>query len=822
MRILVVLPFLFFIPGYITTAAFFKKGPHAFSLHVLISILITSITGLTLAIFGHFSLWFLTSLLAIYSLVITLIRKPRFALNTFPVPRMNRTTFLLGIILVAGIFLFFQPFEYAVGGWDPGVYVNTGINIAKTGSIYIRDELLKTITPDDQKVFYHIRHGMLQKYPGFVVTDPEEGLITPYFYHLYPIWIAVFYSLFGIKFSFLVNPFFALLSVFAVYLVGKTLFNEKVGLLSAFLLTINIAQMWHARFPTTEILTQFLIFSGIYTLALFTREEGNVFAVISALCFAEALLARITVILLIPPIFILFYCRGFETSRKKDLFFVIPFLLMMIYVLIYDLTVARVPTAFVLKNFLFVIEHRNTFLIIAGFVMLVLVLARLCSSKIVGHLSSFFTSPSFRKSAVGFILLLGIYGYFIRPNVVHSKDAANFVQLGWFLSPVGLLVGMIGILRLTYKDLSRDRLLFYLITLMVSIFFLAQKMVHPTYMWAIRRFVPVVIPAAVILISYAVLDVFPRFGRPGKVVGIGCACFIVGFSLIRGKHIIRHRDYPGVIDFCNELEKSFDKDDILICDGYWLATPLQYIYGKNTLQISDQHRPEAVEKCKRAEKLMLRWLAEQKNIFYITKRERIFSRFLDFSLVEEKKLDSHLLKRTDRFPKRIKQFDPVVRVFKVTEAGEAIQDKPFDYVVDLGYNAFGLVSGFHGARKYQSREGWGTFQWTKEKAELVIPWPGEYKGSVELTLRMDPGRPKSIAKAKVSVFVNEQFLETIDLKDSFNEYTILVLPESVQGISGNRAILRIDCNAWNPRLSGISSDNRNFGVKFDWIRIKTK
>lgn len=821
-KILVGLPFIFFIPGYVTLTSFLRKKPPVFFLHVLLSILITSITGLTLAIFGCFSLWLLTLLLAVYSLLVIVVRRPQFRSDAFPSIKISRGTILLGVIFAAGIFLFFQPFEYILGGWDPGVYVNTGVNIAKTGSICIRDEFLKTLAPDDQKVFYHIRHDMLQKYPGFIVTDPEEGLIAPYFYHLYPVWIAIFYSLFGTKFCLFVNPVFAILSVFGVYLVGRELFNEKVGLLSAFLLTINIAQMWQARFPTTEILTQFLIFGGIYSLALFTKGKGNFFGIVSALCFGEALLARITVILLLPPILIFFYCRAFEKFRRRDLFFIVPFFVMIFSILLYDLTVARVPTKFLLGNFQFILVHRNAFLTITGLVLIVLAVAKFYSSRIIKPISSFLVNPAFRKFVMGFILLLGVYGYFIRPNVIRGSDAANLVELGWFLSPVGLLLGMVGILWLTYRALSHDRLLFYLIVLTVSIFFLHNKMVHPTYMWAVRRFVPVIIPGITILASFAIFSVLPVFGKTGKILAIAGACYLALFPAISGRHIIRHRDYPSAVDFCDRLGSMFADTDILVCDGYWLATPLQYIYGKSTLQISDQGASGAIRKCKRAEELMLGWLEDGKDVFYITDKKEVFPRFLNFTLINEKKLDTHLLERTGRYPKRIRKFDPIVRVFKVDRAGECEAEKPFDCTVDIGFNAFGLIGGFYKAEKYRSPEGWGTFRWTKESSEVAIPWPGGCDKPVELVLRMNPCRPESVARANVKIFLDDRFLKSFELTDNFNECKMLVQSRSMRKHPGNRTVLRVVCNAWNPKLSGISGDTRDLGVQLDWIKVRVK
>ncbi len=97
----------------------------------------------------------------------------------------NFPVILTVLIILCGL-LYLRPHEYVEGGWDPGVYVNTAVNVARTGSLTVHDRVLHLLSPSERSLFYHIRHRIPQKYGGFSVIDEDKGIIQPRFYHLYP------------------------------------------------------------------------------------------------------------------------------------------------------------------------------------------------------------------------------------------------------------------------------------------------------------------------------------------------------------------------------------------------------------------------------------------------------------------------------------------------------------------------------------------------------------------------------------------------------------------------------------------------------------
>ena len=202
---------------------------------------------------------------------------------------------LLVWLCVAGV-LYLRPHQFITGAADAGVYVNLGANIADSGGILIHDPVLAGIDrsldtvllreqPDKKPVPYYI-------YPGFYVPGDPPGLIIPQFYPLHPTWLAVFQSLGGLTGNLLATPWWALLASLAVYLAAREMFGRRAAGLALAGLTVTALQVWFARYPTAEMLTQYLVWMGIFALAawLSGRQPARLWALVAGASLGEVLL----------------------------------------------------------------------------------------------------------------------------------------------------------------------------------------------------------------------------------------------------------------------------------------------------------------------------------------------------------------------------------------------------------------------------------------------------------------------------------------------------------------------------------------------------
>jgi len=75
---------------------------------------------------------------------------------------------------------------------------------------------------------------------------------------------------------FYLAPVLGLFSLLAVYLAVREFWDRVVALAATFLLAVNLVEIWQARLPTAEILSQFLLFSGLFMTARYIKK-GEVY-----------------------------------------------------------------------------------------------------------------------------------------------------------------------------------------------------------------------------------------------------------------------------------------------------------------------------------------------------------------------------------------------------------------------------------------------------------------------------------------------------------------------------------------------------------------
>ena len=145
-------------------------------------------------------------------------------------------TAIVPVVLVAlGVSRFFPPAEYIIGGKDPGVYMNEGIQIAQRGALIFRDPIVATVPPFTRNLFFRADEPL--RFMGFFIRNLDTGAVVGQFPHLFPASIAVGYGLDGLTGARRTVGVWAILGLLAVYfagtrLVGRTTAAAATGLLA--------------------------------------------------------------------------------------------------------------------------------------------------------------------------------------------------------------------------------------------------------------------------------------------------------------------------------------------------------------------------------------------------------------------------------------------------------------------------------------------------------------------------------------------------------------------------------------------------------------
>lgn len=127
-------------------------------------------------------------------------------------PKIKNILLLLGILLIATCLRF-----YALDKFPPGLYPDEAVNAT---------DALQALEKEDLQVYYPNNNG-------------REGL----FINL----LAFSFKFFGVSISTLrmVPAIIGLLTILAVYLLGKEIINQTGGLIASFLVAVSY---WHLNF----------------------------------------------------------------------------------------------------------------------------------------------------------------------------------------------------------------------------------------------------------------------------------------------------------------------------------------------------------------------------------------------------------------------------------------------------------------------------------------------------------------------------------------------------------------------------------------------
>jgi hypothetical protein len=362
---------------------------------------------------------------------------------------------------------------------------------------------------------------------------------------------------------------------------------------------------------------------------------------------------------------------------------------------------------------------------------------------------------------------------------------------------------------------------FYLVTAAFSFFFFYKIHIVPDHFWMARRFVAVIVPAALIFVSVAALGARGGPGLlriPRRAVGL-LFLVLIGREYVRAAEpILPHVEYAGVIPRLERLAATIDDRDLLIVesrnaatDVHTLALPLAYIYARNVL-VLDSPTPD-----KTAFAAFLKW-AEQhyaRVLFLGAGGTDLLSTEWAARVVETERFqlpeyDAPL----NEFPRyaRAKQFDYTIYQF-TPPSGEAV---PGAFDLDVGTRDDLNVLRFYAKEETEGR----TFRWSQDVSYIVVP---AFDAAVRtITLWMsDGGRPASAGNAEVSIAIGDQQIGAVDVDTGFRSYTVEIPSEIVTAVAGRGPVrIRLRTSVWKPEEVLGTNDDRELGVMVDRVAVQ--
>lgn len=743
------------------------------------------------------------------------------------------TEVFLFIFLLVVAFLFRQePFLYIMGGQDQGVYVNMSTYFQHEGRIEVYDFLRGLIKdPKIASIYDFFRPGAF--YEMGVYKTGEPGKYYFQFYHLFPIWMAIFGDLFGDINRYYILTFFGLLSVLAIYLLVREITHSYLwGAIAGTLLALNPLHTFFSRWPVTEVPTLCFSLLGFYYLVKFfnLRQTLNgkdyLNLVFSALCFGLLFFTRISGFMYIPSFLLILFFVPFVNKKgqsKALIIYVVAVLTFFIMSVWYGISYSPSYSLYVYKiSFSKLLGQEwqqllSIFLIIlcAFFIYWITILSK--SLKI----RNWFFDQEYRiinfawwlLSLIGLLsIFLGIYKAYLLGFTNHYASDPwvgqrwNFWGQGW---------ESIGYISL-FVAINYISPMLFLLLIGVS--------------WALRKSIPSLFLWSFFITFWTYICLF-QWNIPyqyyyaryllSEVVPYAIVCAVVGLSLLSNvawrktlaylvilttiPYYIHYlipqlRGQEGITQYValSEVSKEINKNDVIIFDGNnpMVTTPLTYYFGKNVFLVLNMD--EFVE--------IAEWAIKHPSIdrvFFMTRDAAYKEKFL--SLIKTVEYKENIFETVNRIPvKFITGREYNIYLFEITEDILKINDSYSTYFNIR--NKIGVkIEGFHIDRT-----------WTTGDFKIYLP-------DVDLTTHRNISiltygyLPKTVqTNSVIKVNLNKIPASFVENKDNV---IVFSLPEQLRK-KQSKVIIEGHINTWIPKDISGSQDARELGLDIKAIEFK--
>jgi hypothetical protein len=796
---------------------------------VLLSLAVSSVVVLSLAAGGWYRfdrlLWFNGTL----GFTILVLGRGRLFFSG-KAPRLTWTAIPPIALVTLGWWMNFNvpPSEYIMGGKDPGVYMNEGVQIAQRGGLAIPDTTVASVPPTFRDLFFPYRGARTHystRFMGFFLLDPESGSVISQFTHLYPSWIAIAYGIHGLNGARWILGLWGILGVLAVYFLGVRLAGRAAAAAGAGLLAVHVLQVWYARYPNAELVMQPLVFAGLLAYARAQVDHDRFFAPLAGVLLALTVFAHLTGVFVLGAVAAAIVLGRFAGQRPPAAL-ILPLLAGAGLATIYLIT-------FLSPYFVMPVEFVERLSLLQQLLLAALVF---CGVVLWWGAERPWLRDRVRASVpIGLVaaLCLGaVYAYFFRFSegrlAPHDADALR--TFAWFyLTPLGLCAALAGFAILARQSFWTSAPMLLVVALF-SCFFFYKIRIIPEHFWAARRFLAVILPGSLLLVGTAAFASI-RFDQGGRYawasgrVASGIR-YTLGFILVvlLGRHflgatqpVLRHVEYAGLIPRLEKLAATFGDNDLVVIearaasDVHVLALPLAYVYARHVLVLSEPG-PD-----KNMFREFLAWARSRyARVFFVGGGgTELLSRTMGVKAIGGERFQIPEYESTwNSYPRgsRFKEFDFGIYEFlpNVAEADG------FD--LDVGVADDLYVRRFHAKER---RPSGATFRWTRDTSYVSIV--GTRPDCRRLTVWMGSGdRPPEAGEARVEVFLNDAPLGAATTGAGFESYRFEIPAELADAIARDEdaARLRLVSATWNPRRLIGGGDDRDLGVMVERIGVE--
>ncbi|MGY4884462.1 MAG: ArnT family glycosyltransferase [Nanobdellota archaeon] len=234
---------------------------------------------------------------------------------------ISKNKWIIAIFIIAFIIRLIFIFSMPTKLWDETIYLNLGYDLSKNPLDYSFSNGWGDFMPSGGDENY---------------SYPKAGFRAP----ILPYLLSLFYF-FRLNFLIpIIIPLIGALSVILIYILGKEVFNKRIGIISALFLTFIPLHVFYSTRILTEVLfTFFILLTFIYFWKGYEKEDKKS-KILFGVFLGLSLLSRYTALWIIPIFLIYFLIRDKSLKFLKDKYLwysILAFFLILLPWLIYGI-----------------------------------------------------------------------------------------------------------------------------------------------------------------------------------------------------------------------------------------------------------------------------------------------------------------------------------------------------------------------------------------------------------------------------------------------------------------------------------------------------
>lgn len=549
---------------------------------------LTSVVSILLGRTGHFSLALLAATLAAIALVAWIVGQvvPEGPKAPAGPVRYRSLPALAALLAFAWSW---PPFETFMAASDSTMYVDAGVHLATTGSYTVADTVARELPSELAKALFMsvgiFDSGPYVRLPGGLLMHARDATTaTPAFFPLVSTWSGILTAIGGPALAPTIAPVTMALATWALASFALEALGLAAAVSTVLVFLANFAVWWFGRFTMSEPLTIAFVWAGLVFLVRGRSFTAGVMLGIAGVARAETIVFTIGAVA--------WWAVTAPVARRT---------------LLALLSGAALAGALALVGLVASPNHQlsylRTDLSFAGMQLLLRYGATLSDGRALSVLALLPLVPAWAAVVAArrgrpvvrsvLRLLLTVATVALAGTYAHFAGGADPVRhLGWLatsMSVPGLALALAGGAVVWTRGGTTGRLAVILVAL-VSVVFVLNPRVGDYQPWAMRRFLPIVLPGLALFAGAAIATIW-RAPRRGLAVVAALLCVATVALQVRSVLAIRHATYfADSLSAVRKVAEAVPADTVLVIDGGFaelqMQVPIWLVFGRETILVT--------------------------------------------------------------------------------------------------------------------------------------------------------------------------------------------------------------------------------------------